>query len=74
MNEDRFVILNARVAGTGDALRGKDIYYHCTKCGNYVPSQAEDSTRCKCRNIVIDVDYVRLHVEDLAEFQVVRKC
>jgi hypothetical protein len=73
MNEDRFVILNARIANTGDAIRGKNIYYHCTKCEDYVHSQPEGSTRCKCRNIAIDVDYVRLHVEDLTEFQVVRK-
>lgn len=43
---------------------GSDLYYECLKCGDVIPSKPPDSTACSCRNIMIDVDYGRLKIQD----------
>ena len=53
--------------------RAKDIFYQCTKCGDIIPSQPNDNMGCKCGNIFIDNDYVRLVVKDYKHFQVLKK-
>lgn len=35
-----------------DVLRSKDIFIHCEKCDEMIPSQPEDSLGCKCGNIL----------------------
>lgn len=62
------VICNER-----DVPRAKDIFLRCGKCGEAIPSQPEDSVGCKCGNIFIDVDYLRLAVEDLKELSLMRR-
>jgi len=57
-----------------DAPKGQDIWYRCTKCSGFVPSQPQDNVSCTCGNIAIDVDYCRLDVDDFTHFQVVRSC
>jgi hypothetical protein len=42
----------------------KGLFYECLKCGEVVPSQPDDSTCCKCRNIMIDVDYGRMRIQE----------
>jgi len=41
-----------------------DLFYECLRCGESIPSRPVGSTHCKCRNIMIDVDYGRLSIED----------
>jgi len=45
---------------------GKNLYYECLRCGDVLPSEPEDGTRCTCRNILIDVDAGRISIEDHA--------
>jgi hypothetical protein len=42
----------------------KGLFYECLKCGEVVPSKPDDSTSCKCRNIMIDVDYGRMRIQE----------
>lgn len=41
-----------------------NLFYECMRCGESVASRPPDSTHCKCRNIMIDIDYGRLKVQD----------
>lgn len=66
-------IIKERITDTSEAPRGKDIYYKCMKCGGSIPSQPNDSIECECGNIVIDVGYHRLSIDDYSKMQVVRR-
>ena len=44
-----------------------NVYYECLKCGDVVPSRPSDSIHCKCRNIMIDVDYGRIKIQEPAQ-------
>ena len=56
-----------------DVPRAKDIFLRCGKCGEIIPSQPKDSMGCKCGNVFIDVDYLRLAVEDFNELSLLRR-
>ncbi|MFA5256707.1 MAG: hypothetical protein WC360_01030 [Opitutales bacterium] len=43
---------------------GKTLYYECLVCGCVVPSMPDDDTSCKCRNIMIDVGFSRMVIDD----------
>jgi hypothetical protein len=43
---------------------GGNLFYECERCGDILPSRPEDSTHCKCRNIMIDADYGRIKIQD----------
>ena len=43
---------------------GSNLFYECVRCGGVVPSRPPNSTHCECRNIMIDVDYGRIKVQD----------
>jgi len=43
---------------------GKNLYYECLVCGDVIPSRPDDDLSCKCRNIMIDVGYGRLKIQD----------
>jgi len=43
---------------------GKNLYYECLLCGGVIPSMPDDDTRCKCRNIRIDVGFSRIVIDD----------
>ena len=43
---------------------GSNLFYECQRCGVSIPSRPPDSTHCKCRNIMIDVDYGRIKIQD----------
>jgi hypothetical protein len=73
MKKTRFVTIKKDLTGTSEAPRGKDIFYRCGICEDYISSQPKDSIGCKCDNIFIDVDYIRLFVRDFGKFTVVRK-
>lgn len=45
---------------------GSNLFYECQRCGEIVPSRPQDSTHCQCRNIMIDVDYGRIKIQDAA--------
>jgi hypothetical protein len=44
----------------------KDLFYECLRCSEIVPSLPIDSAHCQCRNIMIDVDYGRVSIQDPA--------
>jgi hypothetical protein len=68
----KFDVVKQGLADESEAPRGRDIYYRCGKCGDFVVSQPNANVGCQCGNIFIDNDYVRLVVDDLSQFQVVR--
>lgn len=43
---------------------GRELFYECLRCGENIPSLPSDSTHCRCRNIMIDVDYGRIKIQD----------
>lgn len=49
---------------------GNNVYYECLKCGDIIPSQPKDCANCKCRNIMIDVDYGRVKIQYPAQLKV----
>ncbi len=65
-------VILGRISDTAEASRGKDIYYECLRCGVIVPSQSLESVECQCGNVIIDVGYHRLHIEDFSKMQVVK--
>ena len=50
----------------------RSLFYECIKCGDVVPSKPDDSTHCNCRNIMIDVDYGRMAVQEPANIRLFR--
>ena len=43
---------------------GPRLFYVCERCGDVLASQPDDNTHCRCRNVIIDIDYGRFSVED----------
>ena len=43
---------------------GKTLFYECLRCGTSIPSRPAASTGCPCSNLVIDIDYGRVSVDD----------
>jgi len=52
------------IDAAGGHPAGVGMFYECLRCGEVVPAKPPDSTHCRCRNIMIDVDYGRLRIED----------
>jgi hypothetical protein len=50
----------------------KDLYYECLKCGDVIPSIPKTETDCKCRNIMIDVGFSRMDIQDPAKVRLFR--
>lgn len=69
----RYKVIKAGLTDASQAPRGTEILYHCGICDDYIPSAPKDNIRCKCRNIVIDNDYIRMFVKDFSKFTVVEK-
>lgn len=61
------------ISDAADVPLGRDIYYQCLQCGDFVASQPPGSTGCRCGNIFIDTDYHRLDVEAWDQFSVVQE-
>jgi hypothetical protein len=70
---DKFEPVPGKYKKISEIPRGKDIFYRCLNCGGVIPSIPEDSIGCECGKVFIDKDYRRLIVENLDEFEVVRK-
>ena len=45
-----------------------DYFYECLRCGDCIPAMPSTNIYCKCRNIMIDVDYGRISIQE--HFQV----
>jgi len=73
MKDQKFKIISDKIKDTSEAMKGKDIYYKCTICGDIIPSVPNDNLGCQCGNIFIDVDYVRLAIDDYRHFLVIKK-
>lgn len=48
---------------------GAFLFYECLRCGDIVPSMPDDSAHCTCRNVMIDVDYGRISVQDVSQIR-----
>ena len=59
-----YEIILWKINDTGDAPKGKDIYYQCNLCKDIVPSVSGDKLNCKCGNISIDWELSKLVVKD----------
>ncbi len=66
-------LIQRNFKNTREVPKGKDLIYLCTKCGDRIPSMPKDNTGCTCGNIYIDKDYIRLVVDDFADFRVIKK-
>ena len=43
---------------------GDNLFYECLKCSEVVASAPPESTHCRCGNIMIDVGFSRMVIED----------
>ncbi len=75
MRQPRYeVIAVGEAPSAGDhALRGREIFYKCTKCDTIVATAPKDSGGCRCGNIFVDVDAFRIDVDDISSLVVLRK-
>lgn len=73
MSRATYQVLMTGLRDTHDAPRDTDIFYRCRICDTLVPSIPKEVVWCKCRNILIDIDYFRLAVKDKTQFEAVRK-
>jgi hypothetical protein len=71
MRIKNFKVIADNITNTGQATKGKKIYYLCTACGEAIPSIPADNVGCKCGNVFIDIDYFRLVIRDYKHFKVV---
>ena len=67
-----YEVLVSGLRDTSEAPKGKDIFYRCRSCGKLIPSVPKDNIGCACGNIFIDIDYFRLAIRDLGQFEAVR--
>lgn len=49
---------------------GDSIFYQCLRCTDILRSNPDESMRCSCGNISIDVDYARAGARDYSLFKV----
>lgn len=49
---------------------GGCIFYQCLRCGDILRSEPDESVRCSCGNVSIDVDYARAGAKDYSLFKV----
>ena len=68
-----YKVIAANISDASRAPKGHSVFYRCKKCGGSIPSQPEDNVGCPCGNIVIDIDYFRLDVNDFGQFEVVKR-
>jgi len=73
MTTDEYRIMQDGISASTRAMKGKNIYYKCTKCGDIIPSHPRDNMGCKCDNVFIDIDCFRLVVKEYSHFQVLEK-
>ena len=70
---ERYEVLVSGLSDTSEAPTGKDIFYRCHRCKRLIPSRPKDNIGCARGNIFIDIDYARLAVRDLTQFEAVRR-
>jgi len=68
-----YKLIQKGIDDTSNAIRGKNIYYKCTICGDTIYSLVKDNIGCKCGNIFIDYDYFRLSVKDVKNIEILKK-
>jgi hypothetical protein len=73
MSIGSYEIIGQSYKNTADVPKGNELFYRCEICNSIIPSTTSKSLSCTCRNIIIDVDYLRLVVRDFNKFSVLRK-
>lgn len=51
---------------------GSDLFYECLTCNETVPSMPRGNAHCKCRNIMLDVDFGRISIRDNSKIKLFR--
>jgi len=51
----------------------KTLFYECLDCNEVVPSMPNDNAHCKCRNIMIDIDYGRIDIQDVNKVRLFKR-
>lgn len=67
-----FEVVGHNYRDTSEVPKDRDLFYHCKKCDESIPSVPNDNTGCNCGNVYIDRDYWRLVVADFDFFEVLR--
>ena len=57
MIDDKFELIGSDYKDTSKIPKDRDLFYHCLKCDDIIPSVPRESMGCCCRNIVIDKEY-----------------
>lgn len=73
MTKDEYQLVGNNYDHKSDIPKEHDIYYRCLFCESIIASLPDGFVRCKCRNVVIDIDYFRMRVGDFKNFEVLRK-
>lgn len=72
MNRKCEVILDRVDRAAWPPPKAADIYFKCLDCGDVIASCPKRSVLCACRNLGIDLDYVRLDIDRPDRCQVLR--
>ena len=72
MNHKNYEVIAANITDSNQAPKGKYLFYRCKRCGEVLPSLPKDNVRCDCGNVCIDIDYLRLLINDYSLFEAVR--
>lgn len=52
---------------------GKNVFYECLICGEFVESKPQYFAECKCQNITVDTSGGRLSITDHEKFKIFKK-
>ena len=73
MKEHDYELVDNDYDDPSSVPRDDGLFYHCTDCGDVVPSVPDDNVVCRCGNVFIDKECWRLIVADMDNFEVLRK-
>jgi hypothetical protein len=73
MKDTQYKVVKQGFTDASQVSRGDDLFYRCEICQDVIPSTPKENVRCQCRNIAIDVEYIRLFVKDFSKFTLTQK-
>jgi hypothetical protein len=65
--------LNIRPKDTSEVPKGRGIFYQCARCFSIVPCAPPDNAGCRCGNVFVDIDALRLAVRDMKRLVVLKR-
>lgn len=73
MTDASYEVLATGLGSAAEAPRGSNVFYRCDACEGVIPSTPSVNVGCDCGKVFIDKDYMRLVVENLTKFTVLRR-